>query len=78
MLKTITEKVIVQQKKSDEILKKIQNELKNEKIIFINENEVLDNQVEFLNEYFIKKVSPSLVTTIHASGKDPANEISIV
>ena len=64
LLKNITEKVIIQQKKSDEILKKIQNELKNEKIIFINENEVLDNQIEFLNEYFIKKVSPSLVTTI--------------
>ena len=64
LLKNITEKVIIQQKKSDEILKKIQNELKNEKIIFINENEVLDNQIEFLNEYFIKNVSPSLVTTI--------------
>ena len=64
LLKNITEKVIIQQKKSDEILKKIQNELKNEKIIFINENEVLDNKIEFLNEYFIKNVSPSLVTTI--------------
>ena len=64
LLKNITEKVIIQQRKSDEILKKIQNELKNEKIIFINENEVLDNQIEFLNEYFIKNVSPSLVTTI--------------
>ena len=32
--------------------------------LFINENEVLENQIEFLNEYFIKNVSPSLVTTI--------------
>ena len=64
LLKKITKKVISQQKKSDEILKKIQNELKNENIIFINENEVLDNQIEFLNEYFIRNVSPSLVTTI--------------
>ena len=80
LLKNITEKVIIQQKKSDEILKKIQNELKNEKIIFINENEVLENQIEFLNEYFIKNVSPSLVTTILSDefNQDFSNNIAFL
>ncbi len=80
LLKNITEKVIIQQKKSDEILKKIQNELKNENIIFINENEVLDNQIEFLNEYFIKNVSPSLVTTILSDefNQDFSNNIAFL
>ena len=80
LIKNITEKVIIQQKKSDEILKKIQNELKNEKIIFINENEVLDNQIEFLNEYFIKNVSPSLVTTILSDefNQDFSNNIAFL
>ena len=80
LLKKITRKVIIQQKKSDEILKKIQNELKKENVIFINENEVLDNQVEFLNEYFIRNVSPSLVTTILSNefNQDFSNNIAFL
>jgi polyphosphate kinase len=64
LLKEITKKVINQQNKSVEILSEIQKELERENIIFINENQVLDEQVEFLSEYFIKKVSPALVTVI--------------
>tara|TARA_B100001250_G_scaffold302324_1_gene264035 strand:+ start:2404 stop:4449 length:2046 start_codon:yes stop_codon:yes gene_type:complete len=80
LLNKITEKVILQQKKSDEILKKIQNELKSERIIFINENEVLNDQIEFLNEYFIKNVSPSLVTTILSEefNQDFSNNIAFL
>ncbi len=80
LLNKITKKVILQQKKSDDILKKIQNELKSERIIFINENEVLKDQIEFLNEYFIKNVSPSLVTTILSEefNQDFSNNIAFL
>ena len=80
LLNKITKKVILQQKKSDDILKKIQNELKSERIIFINENQVLNDQTKFLNEYFIKNVSPSLVTTILSEefNQDFSNNIAFL
>ena len=80
LLKKITKKVIIQQNKSDQILNEIQNELKSKKIIFINENEVLPNQIDFLNEYFIKNVSPSLVTTILSEefNQDFSNNIAFL
>jgi len=80
LLKIITKKVIVQQNKSDKILKEIQNELKSENIIFINEDQVLPNQIEFLNEYFVKNVSPSLVTTIFSEefNQDFSNNIAFL
>ncbi len=64
LLKKITKKVIIQQNKSVQILDRIQKELEKENIFFVNENEVLPDQKKFLNEYFVRNVSPSLVTII--------------
>jgi polyphosphate kinase len=64
LLKTITQKVIKQQKQSTQILNSIEGELEKEKIYFINEREVLKEHETFLKEYFIQKVSPSLMTII--------------
>ena len=64
LLKTITQKVIEQQKESTQILNSIEKELENEQIYFINEKQVLQEHEAFLKEYFIQKVSPSLMTII--------------
>ena len=64
LLKTITQKVIKQQKESTQILSSIEVELEKEEIYFINESEVLKEHETFLKEYFIQKVSPSLMTII--------------
>ena len=64
LLKSITQKVIEQQKETNEILSDIEYELENENIYFINENNVLSEHQDFLKEYFIQKVSPALMTII--------------
>ncbi len=64
LLKSITNKVINLQQKSNTILSNIENELKKEKIYFINENQIKPNQVQYLTDYFLEKVNPSLVTVI--------------
>ena len=64
LLKTITQKVIKQQKESTQILNSIEKELEKEQIYFINEKQVLHEHEAFLKEYFIQKVSPSLMTII--------------
>jgi len=64
LLKTITKKVIEQQKESTQILNSIEEELEKEQIYFINEKQVLQEHEAFLKEYFIQKVSPSLMTII--------------
>ena len=62
LLKMITQKVIEQQKESVQILSGIEQELEKEQIYLVNENQVLDEHKAFLKEYFIKKVSPALMT----------------
>jgi polyphosphate kinase len=64
LLKSITKKVIEQQKETNKILSDIEDELEKENIYFINENKVLDVHQDFLKEYFIQKVSPALMTII--------------
>ena len=64
LLKTITQKVIEQQKESTQILNSIEKKLEKEQIYFINEKQVLQEHEAFLKEYFIQKVSPSLMTII--------------
>ena len=64
LLKSITQKVIEQQKETNKILSDIENELENENIYFVNENNVLLEHKDFLKEYFIQKVSPALMTII--------------
>ena len=64
LLKSITNKVIELQQKSNTILNDIENELRKEKIFFINENQVKPYQVQYLTDYFLEKINPSLVTVI--------------
>ncbi len=62
LLEEITQIVIEQQAHSLRILKKIRSELHKENIYIINETEVTKAQSEFILDYFIRKVSPALVT----------------
>ena len=64
LLKSITNKVIELQQKSNKILNDIENELRKEKIFFINENQVKPYQIQYLTDYFLEKINPSLVTVI--------------
>ena len=62
LLEEITQIVIEQQSQSLRILKKIRKELHKENIYIINETEVTKAQSEYILDYFIRKVSPALVT----------------
>ena len=64
LLKSITNKVIELQQKSNTILNDIERELKKENIVFINEKQVKNYQIQYLTDYFLEKVNPSLVTVI--------------
>ena len=64
LLKSITKKVIEQQKESSKILSSIEKELEKEQIFLVNENQVLAEHEAFLKEYFIQKVSPALMTIV--------------
>ena len=69
LLDQITNKVIKLQNKSSKILDSIQLSLKGEGIYFINENEVKDSQKDFLKDYFLREISPALVTVILSKKK---------
>ena len=64
LLGEITSRVITLQEKSNRILNLIEESLKKNNILFINEREVADIHKPFLLDYFLKKVSPALVTVI--------------
>jgi len=69
LLDQITNKVIKLQTKSSKILDSIQSSLKKEGIYFINENDVKESQKEFLKDFFLRKISPALVTIILSKRK---------
>ena len=69
LLDEITSKVINLQSESSLILDSIEKSLKKENIVFINENEVIESHKEFLKDYFIRKISPALVTVILSNNK---------
>ncbi len=69
LLDQITNKVIKLQTKSSMILDSIQSSLKKEGIYFINENEVKQSQKEFLKDFFLREISPALVTIILSTRK---------
>ena len=69
LLDEITSKVINLQSESSLILDSIEKSLKKENIVFINENEVMESHKEFLKDYFIRKISPALVTVILSNNK---------
>lgn len=64
LLEDITNIVIDQQAESLHVLSNIEKKLESEDIFIINENEVSLSQNEFIKDYFIRKVSPALVTII--------------
>lgn len=64
LLKEITQKVIVLQTESLNILHTIYQEMEKENIFFIDHNQVLPEQEEFLKDYFLQYVNPALVTII--------------
>lgn len=64
LLDIITQIVIKQQTESLEVLDSIHKRLEDEKIYVIDENQIDASQHEFIKNYFIRKVSPALVTII--------------
>jgi len=62
LLEEITQTVINQQSQSLRILSDIEKELQSENIFIIDETEVTSEQSKFISDYFIRKVSPALVT----------------
>lgn len=62
LLEQITHTVIAQQSYSLEILSEIQKELRKENIYIINETEVTPEQSEFISDFFVRYVSPAMMT----------------
>ncbi|WGF91877.1 polyphosphate kinase 1 [Aequorivita marisscotiae] len=62
LLEEITQTVIAQQAHSLNILSDIQKELRKENIFIINETEITPDQSKFISEYFIRNVSPAMMT----------------
>lgn len=62
LLENITKTVIKQQKLSLNILGVIESELEKEDIYIINETEITPSQSEFISEFYMRVVSPALVT----------------
>ena len=71
LLDNITSKVIKLQSDSSKILDSIEKSLKKENIVFIDELNVPDSHKKFLRDYFIRKISPALVTIILSNNKSP-------
>jgi polyphosphate kinase len=64
LLEEITKIVIDQQTKSLVILKQIGHELEGKNIFILKETELNDSQKQFVKAYFLKEVSPQLMTII--------------
>ncbi len=62
LLEEITQTVIKQQAASLKILSSIEKELEKENIFMIDETQVSESQHKFIADYFLRKVSPALVT----------------
>ena len=64
LLDGITSKVINLQSESSSILNSIEKSLKRENIVFVDEKGVLKQHENFLKDYFLRIISPALVTVI--------------
>lgn len=62
LLEQITHTVIDQQAHSLKILSDIQKELQKENIFIIDETEITPAQSKFISEYFVRQVSPAMMT----------------
>jgi len=68
LLESITKIVIKQQTSSLEILRNIEKQLEEENIFILREHDLNHHQQEFVKDYFIREVSPALVTIILNDG----------
>ncbi|GGH42957.1 polyphosphate kinase [Mangrovimonas yunxiaonensis] len=73
LLEQITQVVIKQQSHSLEVLSKIKTALEKENIYLLYENQLDQEQQQFIKDYFIRKVSPALVTIILSDAVDLPN-----
>tara|TARA_R110002049_G_scaffold177892_4_gene345086 strand:+ start:14 stop:2077 length:2064 start_codon:yes stop_codon:yes gene_type:complete len=64
LLEIITQIVINQQSESLDILDNIKSKLEDENIYIIDETQIESSQHDFVKRYFLRKVSPALVTII--------------
>ncbi|UKM64130.1 polyphosphate kinase 1 [Flavobacteriaceae bacterium GSB9] len=64
LLEIITQIVIKQQTESLRVLQAIRIKLKEENIYVIDETQITSSQHDYIKEYFLKTVSPALVTII--------------
>ena len=64
LLEIITQIVIDQQSESLDVLETITQDLEKESIYIIDESQIDNSQHDFLRQYFIRKVSPALVTIV--------------
>ncbi|RSK38531.1 polyphosphate kinase 1 [Mangrovimonas spongiae] len=64
LLEEITQIVIKQQSHSLEVLSKIKKSLEKENIFLVTENQLDKTQQLFIKDYFLRNVSPALVTII--------------
>ena len=64
LLEEITNFVISQQSKSEQILRDIEGELEEQNIFIIKEDEVTEEQSGFIKNYFATQVNPELMTII--------------
>ena len=62
LLEEITQTVIDQQAHSLNILSDIEKELRKENIFIIDETEITPDQSKFISEYFVRYVSPAMMT----------------
>ncbi|WP_445721663.1 polyphosphate kinase 1 [Flavobacterium sp.] len=62
LLKEITEIVIEHQSESLRILSEIEQKLEKENIYIVNEKQISGEQEKFIKDYFIRTVSPAVVT----------------
>ncbi|CAM3899478.1 MULTISPECIES: polyphosphate kinase 1 [Flavobacterium] len=62
LLKEITEIVIEHQSESLRILSEIEQKLEKESIYIVNEKQISGEQEKFIKDYFIRTVSPAVVT----------------
>lgn len=64
LLEIITQIVIKQQSESLGVLKNIKSKLDSENIHIVDETQIDNNQHDFIKDYFLRQVSPALVTII--------------
>lgn len=74
LLRELTDIVIAQQRRSQEIYEELIEELKNHHILVVDEKNLTSNQRDFVRKYYVEKVSPAIFNLI-LSHKRPFPEL---